>query len=210
MKEKIELRTFNVELRADGEDKVKQLVGYAALFDVLSENLEGFREKIQKGAFAKSIVKDDVRVLFNHDTNYVLGRNTNGTLILEEDDIGLKITVTPPETQFAKDLTMLVERGDVNQMSFGFVVNVDEWDTTDETDIIRTLIDVTLWDVSLVVYPYYKQTMVGVRSSKEILDEFLNKRMQEQKLVENIEVEAQERKAQLRNIKIQMIKREVT
>jgi HK97 family phage prohead protease len=210
IKEKIELRTFNVELRAD-DTKPKQFIGYAAMFDVLSENLEGFREKIQPGAFAKSIVADDVRCLFNHDTNYVLGRNTNGTLILEEDDVGLKITVTPPDTQFAKDLVTLVERGDITQMSFGFVTNVEEWDTSGE-EIIRTLIELKLYDVSLVVYPYYKTTIVGVRSSKEILDEFQASQRQELEAVENkkkAEVLTQERNTRMRNVRIAMVKGEI-
>jgi len=207
MNEKLEQRMFQVEVRAD-ETKPKQFVGYAAMFDTLSENLEGFREKIQKGAFAKSIVADDIRVLFNHDSNLVLGRNVNGTLILEEDDVGLKVTVTPPDTQFARDLITQVERGDITQMSFGFTTDVEEWDTSGE-EIIRTLIELKLYDVSLVVYPYYKTTVVGVRSSKEILEEFQAKQKQELELVENKEAEelrAQERKTALRQVRIDEVK----
>lgn len=207
MNEKLEIRSYPIELRA-GEDK-QTLVGHAALFDVLSEDLGGFKEKIRKGAFANSIQIDDVRALFNHDSNYVLGRNTKGTLKLKEDDRGLAIEIIPPETQFAKDLMALIGRGDISQMSFGFIVKVDEWDFTDEKNVIRTLVEVQLWDVSPVTFPAYPQTEIGV-NARDIFSEFQTKREQELKLVEknkNKEVLEQERKAQIRNIKLDLIKK---
>jgi hypothetical protein len=170
MDKKIEVRTLPIELRAEEDNK--KIVGYAAVYDQLSEDLGGFKEKIKKGAFASSIKRDDIKLLFNHDPNYVLGRSINGTLKLEEDDHGLKIEAVPPETSFAKDLITLMERGDIDQMSFGFIVNKDEWDTSNEDLPIRTLLDVELFDVSPVTFPAFPQTNVGVRSAEETYKEY--------------------------------------
>lgn len=206
MKDKIEIRSYPAEIRSASDDmQIPRLTGHAALFDVLSEDLGGFREKIQKGAFANSIQTDDVRALFNHDSNYVLGRNTKGTLSLKEDDRGLAIEITPPDTQFAKDLVTLIGRGDINQMSFGFIVKAEEWDYSDEDNIIRTLTELQLWDVSPVTFPAYPQTEIVV-NSKDVFNEFLSKRMQEQKLSKDMEAEAQERKAILRDVKLDIVK----
>ena len=84
--------------------------GYASVFDSWSEELGGnspFREKVVKGAFEETIQVDDIRALFNHDPNYVLGRNKAGTLTLEEDDKGLKVKIIPPNTTWAKDLLIM-------------------------------------------------------------------------------------------------------
>ena len=177
---KLERRAFELtelEVRAD-ENEPKKIRGYAAIFEKLSVPLWGFREKIAKGAFAESIKKDDIRALWNHDPNYVLGRNKSGTLALEEDDKGLKIEVTPPDTQWARDLLVSIERKDVTQMSFGFEVEKDEWDRSDEKNVIRTLLKSRLSDVSPVTFPAYPQTSVGVRSTEEVYNEFLASELQ--------------------------------
>ena len=179
-KMKLERRAFELtelEVRAD-ENEPKKIRGYAAIFEKLSVPLWGFREKIAKGAFAESIKKDDIRALWNHDPNYVLGRNKSGTLALEEDDKGLKIEVTPPDTQWARDLLVSIERKDVTQMSFGFEVEKDEWDRSDEKNVIRTLLKSRLSDVSPVTFPAYPQTSVGVRSAEEVYNEFLASELQ--------------------------------
>lgn len=151
-----------VELRDDGERPT--IRGHAAVFDALSEDLGGFREKIQPGAFAETIKSDDVRALFNHSPDHVLGRNRAGTLKMIEDDRGLAVEIDPPDTQLARDLVVSMQRGDINQMSFGFVTEVDEWDREDSERVIRTLKRVRLFDASVVTYPAYPQTDVGVRS----------------------------------------------
>lgn len=153
------------EIRAveDPETKSKKLEGYAARFNVISENLGGFREKIAPGAFKKSIKKDDVRALKNHDANYVLGRSSAGTLKMKEDEGGLKVSINPPDTQWARDLIVSVERGDIDQMSFGFRVVSDKWETENKENL-RTLEQVDLIDVSVVTFPAYPQTSIQTRS----------------------------------------------
>ena len=176
------------------------------VYDQLSEDLGGFKEKIKRGAFTNSIKRNDIKLLFNHDANYVLGRNKSGTLKLEEDEYGLKIEAIPPNTSFAKDLINLLERGDIDQMSFGFMVNKEEWDTTDKELPIRTLLDVELFDTSIVVYPAYKQTSVDVRSTKEVLKDFRTKQEQELELEKIDKAKAQERKAEMTKVKLDIVK----
>lgn len=152
------------------ESETPALEGYAALFDTLSEELWGFRERIAKGAFAKTIKADDIRFLFNHNVDHVLGRNRAKTLSLNEDDHGLKFRVDLPGTQFAGDLVESVKRGDIDQCSFGFYVVTDNWKKEDGV-IVRTLEEVELFDVSLVTYPAYKDTTASVRSAQTLFQE---------------------------------------
>ena len=150
------------ELRVDGEKEPK-LVGYAAIFDSLSEEMWGFKEKVAKGAFEKSLQRDDIRMLWNHDPNFVLARNKSGTLQLKEDTKGLYFEATPPDTQWAKDLLVSIKRGDITQNSFGFIILDDEWDEDDEGRRVRSLKKVKLFDVSPVTYPAYPQTELHIR-----------------------------------------------
>lgn len=163
-----ELRVID-ELPDTGGEPV--IEGYASVFDSWSEELGGnspFREKVVKGAFEETIQKDDIRALFNHDANYVLGRNKAGTLTLEEDDKGLRVRITPPNTQWAKDLLVSIKRGDITQMSFGFTVILDRWSYENNTDV-RELLKVKLFDVSPVTFPAYTQTECGIRSMDDIM-----------------------------------------
>ena len=168
MNKEREVRTFTLDdIEVRSEDDKPKIKGHAAVFDRLSEDLGGFREKIAPGAFAKTIKKSDIRALFNHDPNYVLGRNTAGTLILEEDERGLAIEIDPPDTSFAKDLMVSIGRRDITQMSFAFKTIKDSWENQDKKESIRTLEEVDLFDVSPVAYPAYPQTDVKVRSFLE-------------------------------------------
>ena len=167
---KKELRMLPLkEIRINESDGGTCIEGHAAVFDSWSETLGGifpFKEKVRKGAFAESIGKDDIRALFNHDPNYVLGRNRAGTLELEEDDVGLRVRITPPDTSWARDITTSIRRGDISQMSIGFVVEDDEWSSKDGIDT-RELKKVRLFDVSPVTFPAYTATDVGVRAMQE-------------------------------------------
>lgn len=153
------------ELRVVREDdKPPRIVGHAAVFGKLSEDLMGFREQIKKGAFKRSLKEGaDVRALINHDPSKVLGRTSAGTLTLKEDKEGLLMDVTPPDTQAARDLLTSIERGDITGQSFQFRTIEDQWKTVDGEEI-RTLVDVDLIDVGPVTFPAYPDTTVAVRS----------------------------------------------
>ncbi|MES2126661.1 MAG: HK97 family phage prohead protease [Pseudomonadota bacterium] len=164
-----ERRTFTVgELRVDAAQgaMAPKISGHAAMFEALSEDLGGFREKIAAGAFTKTLASADIRALFNHDPNIVLGRNAAGTLRLKEDINGLAIEIDPPDTQQARDLMVSMQRGDITQMSFGFYTVNDKWAKIDG-GWVRTLLEVELFDVSPVTYPAYTQTDVAVRSLEQ-------------------------------------------
>lgn len=157
------------ELRISESESGAVIEGHAAVFDSWSETLGGifpFKEKVSRGAFIESVKKDDIRALFNHDPNYVLGRNLAGTLKLEEDEIGLRVKITPPDTSWARDITTSIRRGDISQMSIGFIVEKDEWSTENGMDT-RDLKKVRLFDVSPVTFPAYSATDVGVRAMQE-------------------------------------------
>lgn len=151
-----------VEHRAS-EDGAPRIAGYAAVFNSQADIGGYFREQIAPGAFARSIQSDDVRALWNHDSNYVLGRKSNRSLTLREDEKGLYFEVVPPETTWAADLVTSIKRGDVSQMSFGFVVRKQQWDETGKITV-RTLLDVELLEVSPVTFPVYDDTSAAVRS----------------------------------------------
>jgi uncharacterized protein len=160
--EGVEYRTMSRELRIAGEGG-KQIVGHAAVFDQLSLPMYGFREQVKKGAFKKTIMESDIRALWNHNPDHVLGRNKAGTLKLEEDETGLLVTIDPPDTQWANDLRESIRRGDVTQMSFGFRTIRDSFHTG-EGELVRDLEEVQLFDVSPVTYPAYPTTDVSVRA----------------------------------------------
>lgn len=157
------VREFGLEQRSEGGPA--RMVGYAAVFDSSSQDLGGFEERIAPGAFAKAIQRDDVRALWNHDPNYVLGRNKSGTLRMQEDDHGLRVEIDPPDAAWARDLLVSMGRGDIDQMSFGFRVVSDAWEKRDGKNV-RTLQEVELYDVSPVTYPAYLDTSIAVRSLK--------------------------------------------
>ena len=170
----LERRTITLkELRVidETDNGGNAIEGYASVFDSWSEELGGespFREKVVKGAFEETIQQDDIRALFNHDPNYVLGRNRSGTLELAEDEKGLRVRIIPPATQWAKDLLVSIKRGDITQMSFGFTVILDRWSYEDYMDV-RELLKVKLYDVSPVTFPAYTQTECGIRSMDDVL-----------------------------------------
>lgn len=174
----IERRFFDCEVRMAGDGEQRRIVGHGAVFEQLSENLGGFREMIMPGAFADTIGTDDVRSLFNHDPNMILGRNRSGTLRLAEDGTGLKYEVDSPDTSYARDLEVSVDRGDVTQGSFGFVATEESWIAPGELDPnlpVRKLIKVRLYDVGPVTFPAYPTTDVSVRAldkARELGKEF--------------------------------------
>ena len=162
---KIERRTFtvrDVEAR-QADDGTMRLRGYAAVFNDDSVPLP-FIERIAPGAFRKTLSETpDVRLLINHE-GLPLARTKNGTLSLTEDDRGLYMDATIADTSEGRDLYKLVERGDVDQMSFAFRVIRQKWN---EDRTTRTLTEVSLadGDVSVVTYPAYPTTTVEAREA---------------------------------------------
>jgi len=160
---KIERRTFtvrDVEAR-QADDGTMTLRGYAAVFNEASVPLP-FIETIAPGAFRKTLSETpDVRLLINHE-GLPLARTKNGTLTLTEDDRGLFMDAVIADTNEGRDLYKLVERGDVDQMSFAFRVIRQKYND-DRSQ--RTLTEVSLadGDVSVVTYPAYPQTSVEAR-----------------------------------------------
>lgn len=155
--------TQPVEARQD-DGQESTLQGYAAVFNTTTEIAGMFREQIAPGAFADAVGRDDVRALFNHDANFVLGRTVSGTLQLSEDQVGLRYVVTPPSTTWANDLLVSIKRGDVTQSSFAFSVDDEKWDYPRGELPVRTIKRATLYDVSPVTYPAYASTTVSARS----------------------------------------------
>ena len=164
----IEKRSFEFRV-ADAADASPKLEGHAAVFNEEADIAGLFLERVAPGAFAESITKDDVRALFNHDPNFVLGRSIAKTLELKEDEKGLAISIVPPDTQFAKDLVVSMRRGDISQMSFGFQVLDEEWRKGENGGMdVRTLKKVRLFDVSPVTFPAYEGTDIAVRKRDEL------------------------------------------
>jgi HK97 family phage prohead protease len=143
---------------------------YAALYDSRSLDLGGFTEEIRAGAFDNAVAEDDIRALVNHDANLILGRSAPAkgvaTAIVTADERGLLVDIPElPDTSYARDLLVSLERGDVDQCSFGFRLaeGGDEWRKEGDT-IVRTLTEVRLFDVSIVTFPAYPDTIAEARS----------------------------------------------
>ena len=154
---KIETRTNTTKFEVrelDGGGMT--FTGYAAVFNAPSEPLP-FTERIAPGAFRRSLQsRNDVKLLWNHDSGTVLGSTRAGTLRLEEDNVGLRVSADLPDTQAGRDAAYLIKRGDVDAMSFGFSVpkGGDEWVSESE----RVLNSVRLFETSIVAFPAYTQT----------------------------------------------------
>jgi HK97 family phage prohead protease len=154
-----------VETRGDGAES-RALSGYAAVFGQRTSIMGLFDERIAPGAFSVAVARDDVRALFNHDANYVLGRTSAGTLRLSEDAYGLRYDIDVPDTSAGRDVLTLVSRGDVQGSSFAFEVEAEEWDHTAQPPL-RTITRVKLYDVGPVTFPAYEQTSVSARCRQE-------------------------------------------
>ncbi len=173
----IEVRSLvltHANLRVSRTGKNPRIVGYAARFNSLSENLGGFKEKIDAKAFDKALSRCDVRGLVNHDANLLMGRTTSGTMKLETDGDGLQYEIEPPDSDLAKHYIAAIDRGDMSGSSFSFTVDDDgdEWDDDNEEGIpIRTVRSVRdLFDVGPVTFPAYLDTTVASRSLSRRVD----------------------------------------
>ena len=155
-----------IELRQEGDGMT--FTGYAAKFNTPSQPLP-FTEVIKPGAFKRSLqARNDIKLLWNHDTSQVLGSTRAGTLVLTEDAVGLKVVAKLPNTSAGRDAAELIKRGDVNAMSFGFSVpqGGDNWSEDGNT---RELNSVRLFETSIVAFPAYEATSgsTSVRSGDQ-------------------------------------------
>jgi len=145
------------------------LEGYSAVFNE-QYDIGYFVETIKPGAFARALKdKQDVRCLFNHDSNNLLARSKSGTLALSEDSTGLFFSATTdPEMTIAADVQRMIARGDLDGCSFAFSVAKQTWreekDDAGEMVLYRDIEDVDLYDVGPVTYPAYEGTSVKTRS----------------------------------------------
>ena len=170
-----ERRIFDIEdleVRADG-DSPPEIHGHAIRYGVWSQDLGGFRERIMPGAARKTIGEADIRALINHDPTLILGRNKAGTLDLSEDDRGIRNVMRPEDTSYARDLILNMRAGNITQQSFGFRTIRDEWrepaQATKKDGLWeRDVIELQLFDVSIVTFPAFTQTQAHVRSIAEI------------------------------------------
>jgi len=151
---------YNCELRTS--DNGRRLTGYAARYNVESKaDALPFSESIAPGAFDRSLeAGDDVVALFNHDPNKILGRRDSGTLRVSTDTKGLRFDLDLPPTALGEEIAALVERRDLDQMSFGFIVREDRWSKKNNRKT-RQLLDVSLVDVSVVLSGAYPATSVA-------------------------------------------------
>jgi len=158
------LDKVEVETRDDSEGM--RLVGHAAVFDSESLDLGGFREVIRRGAFQKSLDENDIRAFHNHNSDMVIGRTRAGTLRLSEDNEGLRAEIDLPDTSFARDLMISVQRGDITGMSFGFMVRQGGQNIFEREDgsLLRELTDIDLIEVSSTPIPAYPATDIAQRS----------------------------------------------
>jgi HK97 family phage prohead protease len=167
---------LKLEKRADGE--LPTIIGYGAVFydptDAGTEyNFSGwwdeFAERIMPACFDQALTRDDVRGLFNHDANCVLGRSTAGTMKLSVDKIGLRYEITPPPSSIGRDVIASIERGDISGSSFSFdpeeVVYREVKQPDGEMLVVRELHRVKLYDVGPVTFPAYTSTTTGVRAA---------------------------------------------
>lgn len=203
LQETMELRAIPIELRVGaGEDNAPVIEGRAAVYNRWTD-LGYFREMIEPGFF-ESVLKDDVRALWNHNADLVLGRTKNKSLVLDDDERGLNVQIRPADTQTGRDAVTSIKRGDVDQMSFAFMVKEggDEW-KRDKNGITRVLKRggcERLFDVSPVTYPAYPQTSVHVRSK---LDELLTVELLEESAEASERTRAQARR-NLRKRKLEL------
>lgn len=174
---KKEIRAFNFEIRAEqNEEHGHYLTGRPIVYDATTD-LGWYDERIAKGALDDADLKD-IRFLVNHNTDMIpLARsrnnNANSTMQLSVDDEGMLIRVdldTENNTE-ARNLYSAVERGDLDGMSFMFVVGSDEWDDIDSEHPTRTITKLSkVFEVSAVTFPAYEQTSISARGLSDALD----------------------------------------
>jgi HK97 family phage prohead protease len=168
--------------RAEGDPA--KIVGVGAVFydgtpnteyELWNNKAERAVERVMPGACAKALARpDDVRGLFNHDPNQLLGRTSAGTMKLSADGLGLKYEIDPGNTSIARDVTEHLNRKDVTGSSFAFIVDEERWTETKDAagkwNSVREIQSVTLFDCGPVTYPAYEATSAGTRAAGDVCE----------------------------------------
>lgn len=164
----VEYRAYPVEeLRTDADEDKKPVVsGVGIPFNRWSEDLGGFKEQIHPDAFRESLEKDDIRAVFNHNNDFVLGRVSAGTLRLSVTKRGVEYEVDPPGTSWANDMLVSIDRRDIRENSFSMVVSEEDWDQSGKI-LKRTVRKARLLELGPQTFPAYSQSSVQVRSILE-------------------------------------------
>ncbi|QGG59127.1 HK97 family phage prohead protease [Loigolactobacillus bifermentans] len=185
-----EVRTYQISHfnKRDATDANPATIkGYASVFNSPTIIADCWQEQIEPGAFSKSLGSDDIRCLFNHNWDHVLGRSQSGTLTLQEDEHGLAFEVALPETTTAQDLAVSMNRGDINQCSFGFCPTIDEWDYSDPDMPVRTIKEVKLYEISIVPLPAYGDTEANLVRSGVISEDMVKNIQLRKEIMKEIE-----------------------
>lgn len=158
-----QMRGAPAQFRAEDAGNSKTIEGYFAVFGENYELWPGATESIAPEAFDGTLA-GDIRALIDHQTNLVLGRTKAGTLELRTDSHGLwgKVTINENDTD-AMNLYERVKRGDVDQCSFGFDIESEDTDYSDDGSVHWTIRKVRLYEVSVCTFPAYESTSVSAR-----------------------------------------------
>lgn len=161
-----------VAMRAAAGKETPVIEGHGALFNDETVIGSWFRERILPGAFKESLAEDDIRVAFNHDYNFILGRTSAGTAVVEEDKKGLRYEATPPASR--ADVVESIQRGDITGSSFSFTVDSpddEEWDYSETKKgmlPLRTIKKARLYETGPVAFPAYENTTVSARAMGKV------------------------------------------
>ena len=157
----VRVNSTSFEIRAEGDGM--SFTGYASVFNSPSEDLGGFIEYVAPGAFKRSLQsRNEVKLLWNHDSGEPLASLRGGTMQLVEDEVGLRVTAQLPNTTRGRDVAELLRTKVIDSMSFGFNVIKDSWSRDGQT---RTLESVRLFETSIVSFAAYPATTATVRSA---------------------------------------------
>lgn len=173
-RENRQMRTASTEFATRDDNGALAIEGYFAVFNSNYDIAPGLSESIAPGAFDNTL-SGDIRALINHDTTLVLGRTKANTLQLRTDNHGLwgHIDINPNDTD-AMNLYNRVQRGDVDQCSFGFDIISEETDFREDGSIHWTIKEVELYEVSPCTFPAYEETNIAARTKER--DELIKRR----------------------------------
>lgn len=158
------LHMHDIETREDDSSNDLFVEGYFSVFNEIYNVWDGATESIRQGAFTDSM-NGDVRALYNHNTDVVLGRTTNGTLELRQDDKGLwgRIKLNKKDTE-AMNVYQRIARGDITGCSFGFDIEKEERTINEDGSVHFEITKVNpLFEISPCVFPAYEATRIEAR-----------------------------------------------